>query len=269
MARSAAAGLKINAALDDPRPRRAATRTTAVFAGAGKDAGFYELRREGGEVRVRERFHRNRPDRPLIAPRYCGHLCQSGLRPHVKIAVLVCGLVLMGGIAGRVAHGNLADRFGVIEVRATSGKQKQVLMTLRGPVGDAFGKRIRFVPDDVGAQPPAVRAQSAGQHPRNADKVFWFKSRVRKGAWRAEVLKAIIGRIGNSAAVHDLALRSMSTVLPAVVAPASEVSVTEIEPAGPVAAQHATHFTEDRNQLEDIFLRRGLEADLPIDTVVA
>src|SRR3990167_4481035 len=52
----------INFPAHDPFPRRPARRTASLLARASPDAGFYELRGEGGEMRFGVWSRRDRPD---------------------------------------------------------------------------------------------------------------------------------------------------------------------------------------------------------------
>src|SRR6185369_6262645 len=51
-------------------------------------------------------------------------------------------------------------------------KQKNILMRFGWPIFAAFRHRIRLVPDDIRAQPPARVLQRKGQPPRHTNEVF-------------------------------------------------------------------------------------------------
>lgn len=52
-------------------------------------------------------------------------------------------------------------------------------------------------------------------------------------------------------------------------AAAAGIAVAHVHPDGPVVSQRAPHLAEHRNQIVDEFTRRGLQAKLAVDPIVA
>ena len=63
-------------------------------------------------------------------------------------------------------------RLRIVKVTRALRQQEQILMALGRPVRHALRHRVRFRPDDVAPQPPAVSLQRERHPPRDAAQVF-------------------------------------------------------------------------------------------------
>ena len=107
----------------------------------------------------------------------------------------------------------------VIEIPGGLREQKHLLMGLSGPIRHGLRHRVRFRPNDLGAEIPAIGTKGERQQPRDADQIFrlevralWNLARVRPG-----IRVAAIVNWGKHLAV-DRALRT-PLGLAALVAP--------------------------------------------------
>jgi hypothetical protein len=110
-----------------------------------------------------------------------------------------------------------------------------VLVRLRRPVRHALGHRVRLVPDDVAAEVPAVGAEGERDHPRHTEQVLGFAPVQRQPV--AVALPAS-SRSASLARRARFAARARVCV----------VRVPEVQPDGPVVAQHPTDLPEHFDQ---------------------
>ena len=96
---------------------------------------------------------------------------------------------LPGGLVARareVVLGESGSRFagfvGIPGVPGALGQQEQVLVIHGGPVLDRGGHGVGLAPDDVRAQPPAVRLERQGQTPGHAAQVLGLEAERNLGA---------------------------------------------------------------------------------------
>jgi hypothetical protein len=126
-------------------------------------------------------------------------------------------------------------------------------VALGAPILDALGHGVRFLPDDVLPQVPAIVTKGERDHPGDADEILLlqplrFKAEVRLASW----LMPVPG-------VHGLKGCAGRVPLIAV------VCVAQDEPKRPVIFQHPTYLLEHFEQVPDVLFRRVLDANLLID----
>src|SRR3990167_7362229 len=144
-------------------------------------------------------------------------------------------------------------------------------MCLRRPIHHALGHRVGLVPDDVRAEPPAVRLEGEGDAPGYSNQVFRLESgdrhtvRLRHRPDRGTCVR-LLGAPTPTAAmsVPRIAL-SATAGAHADAARSGRVTIPQIQPQRPVIAQHPPHLAEDHDKMRDVQLWRGLEAELDIN----
>ncbi len=214
-------------------------------------------------MRARERLGCDCPDAAAVAaiPDQCV-VCRKpalGVRPKASISVLA---VRAGGFYDPPGMDCcFLDRVGIEVIARPLGQQEQILMRLGAAVGDAFRHGVRLVPNDVLPQIPAIRLQSEGNAPRDADEVFRLAvGRVgfqQSADARPRACGLLVTRVYMRAAVTIAALA------------ASRIAIPEIQPQRSVIAQHAPHFAKHINQPRNERVRRVLQPDLPGHAVIA
>ncbi len=123
-----------------------------------------------------------------------------------------------------------------------------MLMRTGWTIRDALRHRIHFLPDDITAQPPAIRLQSKRHAGGDHEQVLW--------------LRAVRGP-HSCCACRELLVISMR--LPA----AARVAVAKVEPESASVAQYAADLAKHVDQLGDVLLGRRFKADLSGDMVIA
>jgi hypothetical protein len=120
-----------------------------THAGAGEDAARRERRREGGEMALRRRLGRERPDRAEVALTAIA----GGDRPYstrrIACAIPDSLTPVIARRCGESISSRLPHRVGVVEVARRLRQEKDVLVRLGRPVGHALGHGVRLRPDDV------------------------------------------------------------------------------------------------------------------------
>ncbi len=128
-------------------------------------------------------------------------------------------------------------------------------MRLGASVSYAFWHRIRFVPDDVLAQIPAISAERERHQPRDANEVFVLERLVPQTESRLDVFARLL----------PFGFQSSATLIRHV----SVVAVPEIKPERPIISQDAAHFTKQAHHALHVFIWRVLLPDLVGVSVVA
>ena len=127
-----------------------------------------------------------------------------------------------------------------------------MLIAAAWPVLGAFRHGIRFHPDDVRAQIPAVCAQREGKQPRDADHVLCL----------AALHLAVEGDRLTGSAVGVLGVEAIPLIA------LSGIGVRDVEPEGAVRRENAPDLPENGSQAFHIQRRGFLPPDLPIYAVI-
>ena len=127
-----------------------------------------------------------------------------------------------------------------------------MLIAAAWPVLGAFRHGVRFHPDDVRAQIPAVCAQRERQHPRDADHILCLAA-LHLAVEGNDLPRPAVGVLG----VEGFALIALSGI-----------GVRDVEPEGAVRRENAPDLTENTGQA--LYIQRGrfLPPDLPIYAVI-
>ena len=146
----------------------------------------------------------------------------------------------------------LRDGSGIIIVAAGLGQQENMLIAAAWPVLGAFRHGVRFHPDDVRAQIPAVCAQSKSKQPRDADHVLCL----------AALHLAVEGDHLTGPAVGVLGVKAFSLIA------LSGIGVRDVEPECAVRRENAPDLSENGSQALHIQRRGFLPPDLPVYAVI-
>ena len=146
----------------------------------------------------------------------------------------------------------LRDGGSIIIVASGLGQQEDMLIAAAWPVLGAFRHGVRFLPDDVRAQIPAVCAQRERQHPRDADHVLCL----------AALHLAVEGDHLPRPAVGVLGVEAIPLIA------LSGIGVRDVQPEGAVRREDAPDLTEDAGQALHIQRRGFLPPDLPVHAVI-
>ena len=146
----------------------------------------------------------------------------------------------------------LRDGGSIVIVAAGLGQQEDMLIAAAWPVLGAFRHGVRFHPDDVRAQIPAVCAQRERQQPRDADHVLCL----------AALHLAVEGNDLTGPAVGVLGIEGFALIA------LSGIGVRDIEPEGAVRREDAPDLPKNGSQALHIQRRGFLPPDLPIYAVI-
>src|SRR5690606_36089127 len=198
---------------------------------------------------LRIRLRRDGPDGTLISRRI---FILNGVR-HSNVWCVVPfantnGTEFSGG--NHTISRWLRNCIGVVVIPWVLGQQEDVLVRLCGPIRHAFRHRVRFMPNNVSAQIPAVRLKSEGDTPRDADKILGLQS------------------FDTATRIPGLSLFQPTLVVVPTSAARTVVTVTQVQPDCPVWPQHLANPAEHLDQLRDVLLRCLLQPDLSFDAVI-
>src|SRR3990167_3510465 len=164
------------------------------------------------------------------------------------------------------------DRGGIVKVPLAPGQKENMFVGARRPIRDAFWHRIEFVPDNVRAEPPAIRLQGEGDAPRDAHQLLGCISKLSREPSR-DVRNCRLPRgLANLAVERADSLRPLIrrllTSLRVSALPAAAVTVAQIEPSGSIGAQDAPQLAKHANQFCGESLGCSLKADLARNAIV-
>src|SRR5690349_2779713 len=71
-----------------------------------------------------------------------------------------------------LADGRFSNRIGIVKIPSRFAQKEQMFVSLGAPVSHAFRHRVKFRPDNVLPQIPAVSAKRERDHPRHANQVL-------------------------------------------------------------------------------------------------
>src|SRR6185369_5349430 len=142
---------------------------------------------------------------------------------------------------GLVRCARLADGLSVVEVPLPLAEQEQILVGPRRPVPHRLRHRVGLAPDDVHPKRPLRRLEGEGDAPGDAE----------------EVLRAQAGW------AHFHRPRRVLRIRCARLPSTGGVAVPQVQPEGPVIAQHPVNLGEHLHQVLDEQLRRRLQAQRP------
>ena len=146
----------------------------------------------------------------------------------------------------------LRDGGSIVIVAAGLGQQEDMLIAAAWPVLGAFRHGVRFHPDDVRAQIPAVCAQRKGKQPRHADHVLCL----------AALHLAVEGDRLTGPAVGVLGVEGFALIA------LSGIGVRDVQPEGAVRRENAPDLPENGSQALHIQRRGFLPPDLPVHAVI-
>ena len=146
----------------------------------------------------------------------------------------------------------LRDGSSIVIVAAGLGQQENMLIAAAWPVLGAFRHGVRFHPDDVRAQIPAVCAQRKGKQPRHADHVLCLAA-LHLAVEGDRLPRPAVGVLG----VEGFALIALSGI-----------GVRDVQPEGAVRRENAPDLPENGSQALHIQRRGFLPPDLPVYAVI-
>ncbi|MNP13268.1 hypothetical protein D3C76_1055440 [compost metagenome] len=166
-----------------------------------------------------------------------------------------------------IRRAGFEDRLLIEEVLLRFAQQKDVLVRLRAAIPDAFRHWVRFVPDYVLPEIPAVILQGERQTPGHAHQVFRFHPHFAASHAGTELEARVFVDLagGGDAASRHLTI----TLRPALGAPATGVAITHVYPSSSIIPEYSAHLAEHFDQTGDEIARRFFQADLPVDPVIA
>ena len=146
----------------------------------------------------------------------------------------------------------LRDGGSIVIVAAGLGQQEDMLIAAAWPVLGAFRHGVRFLPDDVRAQIPAVCAQRKGKQPRHADHVLCLAA-LHLAVEGNDLPRPAVGVLG----VEGFALIALSGI-----------GVRDVQPKGAVRRENAPDLMEDAGQALHIQRWGFLPPDLPVHAII-